>query len=267
MDPVAFHLGALTIRWYGVFFALGFLAGYQLVVWRGRRSPVGAERAGDLAVFAIIGGVLGARALYVAQNAAYFMPRPLEMLAIHKGGLVFYGGFIGAALALVGICRWRKIRVGDVGDVFAPALPLAHAFGRIGCLLNGCCFGIPWEGPGAVDYSGNAEVCYSQYRLGWSESATDPALPVFPVQLLDAVLNIVIMAVLLLFERRRPRRGALFPLYLILYTLMRFGVEFLRGDYAGGVGIFTPGQFVCLLLFPVAVVWFVRAQRRCGSEP
>ncbi len=251
MNPVALELGPLTIRWYGIFFALGFLAGYQMLQWRAKKSRIGADAAANLMFVGIIAGVAGARALYVIQNwESQFRGNLSEIFRIDHGGLVFYGGFIAASLALVCWCLWKKLPLGEAADLIAPALPLAHAFGRIGCLLNGCCYGRVTGGP-----------------LGWHYPhgliANDAA--VLPTQLFEALANLGIMAVLLLVERRLPRRGQLIALYVLFYAGMRFGMEFLRGDYPADqlfLGVFTPAQYVCLFLFPAGIaLWFFTSRR------
>ena len=273
MDPVAFHLGPLTIRWYGVFFALGFLAGYQLLVHRARRSSIGAERAANLTMLGMVAGVIGARLLYVIQNwAAEFRDNPAEIIRIDHGGLVFYGGFILGILVILVLSRVRRFPLGEFADLVAPALALAHAFGRVGCFLNGCCFGRVWNGFFAVTYPPGSQVMQTQYQQGLFppdlaakvlQYLHDPArsspvqcLPVFPVQLLESVTNLAILALLLLIEKHLPRRGQLFAVYLLLYAAGRFADEFMRGDYLEHIGGLTSAQIICLSLFPAAIGLF-----------
>lgn len=255
MDPVAFKIGSLSIHWYGICFSAGFLAGYELLRRRARRNGLGEDAAEMLALVAMIAGVVGARALYVLQNWEEFAAAPLDMVLINRGGLVFYGGFVAAATAILVTCHLRKLSIGAAGDAMAPALALGHAFGRLGCFLNGCCFGRVYEGLGAHQYPANGAVAavQAQQELIAATGGNLVPLPVFPVQLLEAGLNIAIVAVLLLAERRWRRRGILFPLYMVLYAVVRFSVEFLRGDYLSRVGGLTPAQLVCLVLFPVAL--------------
>ena len=253
MNPVAFHLGPLTIRWYGVFFALGFLAGYNLLQHRSRHGKIGQDGAANLTLIAMVAGVVGARILYVLQNLDEFRGRWGEAIRIDHGGLVFYGGFLLAALAVALFCRWRNYSLAEAGDLVAPALALAHGFGRIGCFLNGCCFGRVYDGALAFHYSAASDVLIAQKQLGWVEPAATACLPVFPVQLLDAVMDFAICAVLLMLAKRSSLRGRLFGVYLILYTVGRFGVEFLRGDYPSRPAGLTPAQWLCVFLLPVGI--------------
>jgi len=282
MNPIAIELGPLQIRWYGVFVALGFLAALTLLVRRAAKSGFGKENAADLALVAMVGGIVGARVLYVLQNLAYFRTRPLiEVVRVDHGGLVFYGGFIGACAAVAVFAKMRKRSPGEIADLAAPVLPLGHAIGRIGCFINGCCFGMPWAGTCAVRYPNvikaagrtmESDVFHVQSQKGVLEHGS--CAPVFPVQLLATFLNVVICVVLLLVEKRMKRRGQLFGVYMILYAAARFVVEFFRGDYLHSVLGLTPAQVVCLGLAPVGIATFVLAGRwgspvatRTAEEP
>lgn len=256
MDPIAFQLGPFTIRWYGVFAALGFLAGFALLHYRGKHRPIGGDRAADLAFLAIIGGLLGARILYVLQNWSFYSSRPLEIVRIDHGGLIFYGGFFGAALLVAVGSRLKGCELRDVADLFAPVLPLGHAFGRVGCFLNGCCFGRPWRGPGSVRYPAGSDVMAVQEELGVIEPAALACEPVFPVQLVAAAGNALICLLLLRMEGRLRHKGQLFALYVIGYAAFRFGTEFLRGDYLDRTWGLTFAQLFCIVLLPAGLIAF-----------
>jgi len=267
-DPVALQLGRLSIRWYGVFVASGFLAGYQLAQRRGRALGLGPQVAPDATLAAMLGGIVGARLLYVIQNwEEEFSLQPLEALAVWHGGLVFYGGFIGAVAAIVGWSWHKRWPLLTIGDMMAPALPLGHALGRIGCLLNGCCFGRPWAGAFGVVYPGMTAdgalngPLYVQRQLQWVQPGSSTCVPVFPIQAVDAAANVVLCLVLLAAGRRPGWRGQLFPLYLLGYTLLRFCVEFGRGDHLYRAGGLSSAQWLCLVLLGVALFWLAWNRR------
>ncbi|OGV76704.1 MAG: prolipoprotein diacylglyceryl transferase [Lentisphaerae bacterium RIFOXYB12_FULL_65_16] len=266
MDPVAFHLGSLTIRWYGVFVALGFLAGFLLAQARAGKLGLDSNVAADIVLAAMVGGILGARLLYVAQSWSEYRGQPLEIIRIDHGGLVFNGGVIGAMVALYGLCRIRSLSPRVVGDLLAPALPLGHALGRVGCYLNGCCFGHPYSGAGAVHYPAEGSVLYVQAQQHLVAAGATECLPVFPIQLVSAAVNLALCAILLYLGTRIKSRGLLFPLYLILFAVTRFCIEFGRGDYLDRVGPLTPAQAVCLVLLPAGITWFVVAWRSAGAR-
>ena len=215
----------------------------------------------------IIGGVIGARILYVLQNWSDFRIRPEEIIRIDHGGLVFYGGFFGAVLAVGLYCRWKKLPVDEVADLAAPVLPLAHAVGRIGCFLNGCCFGKPFSHFPHVQYLPGSDVQLVQHVKGLCPPDSAAPLPVFPIQLAASLSNLAIFALLMFLEKRVKRRGQLFALYMILYSLARFLIEFGRGDYLTYLGPFTPAQVVCLGLFPAGAALFVILGRRGRLKP
>jgi len=171
------------------------------------------------------------------------------------------------------VSRLRAWSLLEISDLFAPVLPLAHAIGRVGCFLNGCCFGVPWQGVAAVHYPstvcspGGGEpvsntVLLVQRYQGLLSPGGSECLPVFPVQLLAAFVNVGFCIGLLLLEPRLKRRGQLFACYLLLYSVGRFLTEFVRGDYLDTFGPFTPAQVICLLLFPCGLAWMLWTRRR-----
>ncbi len=268
MDPIAFTIGRLTIRWYGVFTALGFVAAYLLMLWRAPRHGISRDRISDFTFLAMVAGLVCARGLYVLQNWGYFGRNPGEIIRIDHGGQVFYGGFIGAVVAVAVLAKVKRVRLGSLADVFAPALPLGHALGRIGCFLNGCCFGRPFDGACAVHYHVPEyhATLEAQAELGQIASGAAQPLPVFPVQLLASFANLAICLFLLVVARRLKQPGRLFALYAMTYSAVRFSTEFLRGDYVAPPLGLTPAQWVGLGVFPVALVAFVwLGRRRCAT--
>lgn len=265
MDPVAFEIGSLAIRWYGVFVALGFVTGLLYVQHRAAKAGFGGERASNLVFLGLIGGLAGARLLYVALHWEYFSGTPLEILRLDHGGLVFYGGLIGGTLTLVAACLIRGIPMGRLADLLIPGLPLGHALGRIGCFLNGCCFGVVKDGCCTVQYDPGSQAAAVHAYRGLIDSVAQAPLPVLPVQLLASACNVGIFVFLLWIERRLRFRGQLLAVYLVAYGVSRFLVEFLRGDYLE-VGMLTPAQEVSMVLIPAGIIVFVIARRRANRQ-
>src|ERR1035441_3330547 len=145
MYPIAFQLGSLTIHWYGVMIALAFLAGLWTATRRARRENISAEKIADVTLWLMVGGIIGARFVYVTTYwRGEFASQPFsEVFMIQHGGLVYYGGFIGAATTGIIYILWEKMPLWKTLDVLAPSVALGSVFGRIGCLLNGCCYGRP----------------------------------------------------------------------------------------------------------------------------
>ena len=176
MHPIAFHLGSLTIRWYGVMVALAFVAGLWTAGRRGLLSGFNPEKIYDLGPWLILGGLVGARIFYVVEYwRESFAGLPVwEIFMIQHGGLVFYGGFIGAALAGIFYARRKQLPLWRLADVIAPSIALGSIFGRIGCLLNGCCYGRECSAPWAIHFPAGHET----YPFG-----------VHPPEIYDALLN------------------------------------------------------------------------------
>ncbi|MDT8390082.1 MAG: prolipoprotein diacylglyceryl transferase [Lentisphaeria bacterium] len=246
INPVAIQVGPLAIRWYGIFVALGFLGGYVLAIHRAKKRGVPAEAVSDVLFWTMAAGVTGARLFYVIQNwEEQFAGGPwLEVLRVDHGGLVFYGGFFGAMAAVTLLVKIKKLNIWTIGDILAPCVPLGQAFGRVGCLLNGCCHGHPCSGAFAM-----------RYPLHPAGSFT-----AFPIQAFYSLSNLSLVAFVLICEKIFGLRGRLFGLFMIGYGLNRFFLEFGRGDYGpdAGIGPFTPAQVLCLIVIPagVAVMWF-----------
>lgn len=251
MHPIAFKVGTLTIHWYGVMVALAFLAGVWTASRRALRAGIGGDKIADLAPWLIVGAIVGARLLYVVTYwREQFAGGPvLEIFMIHHGGLVFYGGLIGAALACVLYCRFKTLPLWTVADILAPSIALGNVFGRIGCLLNGCCFGRACELPWAIRYPATHESA---------------GLAVHPTPLYDALLNLALYAGLAWLFRRRQFNGQVFAAFLLGYALTRSTAEVFRGDYpeAHRYAGLTPAHLVSVGIFLAGLVlfWWLRRQ-------
>lgn len=252
MHPIAFKIGTWPIHWYGVLVAMGFLAGLWTASRRGPRYGLKPEHVGDAGPWLIVGALLGARSLYVATYwKESFAGQPwTEIFMVQNGGLVFYGGFIGASLALIIYCRVRSIPLWRLADAFAPSIPLGYAFGRIGCLMNGCCFGKQCSLPWAITYPRGHETFPRD-----AASAT----PVHPTQVYDSLLALGLYAVLAWLYRRKKFDGQIFAVYLICYAFIRSAVEHFRGDYTVDhiyAGFLTPAQLVSIGILTAGIVLF-----------
>jgi phosphatidylglycerol---prolipoprotein diacylglyceryl transferase len=255
MHKVAFDLGGLTIYWYGVLVAAGFLAGIWTASRRAPRSGIPGERVADLGPWLILGAIVGSRLLFVVSYwEEEFAGRPFwEVFMIRNGGLVFYGGFIGAALAHVLYCRWKRIPLWKMADVLAPSIALGYFFGRLGCLMNGCCYGAPCDLPWAI-----------RFPIGHE---TYPEA-VHPTQLYESFSGLLIYLGLAWGYKHKRFDGEVFGWYLVANAVVRFGVEFFRADYEvrylGGWA--TPAHLVALLVLGGGVA-LLRIQGRQRSLP
>jgi phosphatidylglycerol:prolipoprotein diacylglycerol transferase len=258
LDPVAVQIGPLPVRWYGLMYALGFLAAWWLGRIRARRPGAlfDARAVDDLVTWLILGLVLGARVGYVLfYEPSHFLDRPLDMLAIWKGGMSFHGGALGVALVCWLFARRTKKTLLDVGDLITPLAPPGLCAGRIGNFVNGELFGRPTDLP---------------WGMVFPQSGP---LPRHPSQLYEALLEGVALFVILWVYSGKPRpRGAVTGLFLLLYGLFRFGVEFAREPDAQlgfvALGWLTMGQLLCLPMIALGglLLWLARRPRPSGSS-
>lgn len=237
MKPILFSFGALHLYSYGLSIALGVLLSLFLMKRRALKEGVlKPEEVFDMAFGILVWGFLGARLFYVAQNLAYYAAEPLKIFAVWEGGLIFYGGAIAAFLGLGLMARKKKWPFWKILDFVVPYGALTHAFGRIGCFLNGCCFGKACELPWAVRF---------------------PELPyaVHPTQLYEAFYDLVLFAFLIQRGKRVRFEGEISLLYLLLYGMGRYAIEFLRepGDQcrSSRSGAFLPADIQQLSPFRV----------------
>lgn len=254
MHPTAFQIGAFTIHSYGVMVALAFLAGLWTASRRGLREKFHPEEILDLGPWLIGGGIVGARIFYVIEYwRESFAGGPLsEIFMIQHGGLVFYGGFFGAALAGIFFARRRKMPLWKTADVLAPSVALGSVFGRIGCLLNGCCYGRECSAPWAVHFPSGHET----YPFG-----------VHPTEIYDALLNFILYLALAWIFRRKKFDGQVFAVFLMAYAATRSFVEMFRGDYSAAHvhGGLTPAHLVSLGIFAAGAVLY-GVQSRCAAR-
>lgn len=251
MHPVLLRLGSLEIHTYGVLVALGFVAGISLAQYRARREGIPPERIGDLGVWLIVSAMLGAKLFHIIFFWNDFLAGWRESgLASVRAGFVFFGGFVGATLTGVLYARRKGLALAKLADVFAPALALGHAFGRLGCFFEGCCYGKTCSLPWAVKYPPPHLLAH---------------VPVHPTQLYEAAGNLAIFVWLAL--HRKKFDGEVWWLYMLAYGALRFVIEFFRGDYAARyLGIFSSAQFIAVILVVVALVGKFRMESRLQSR-
>lgn len=249
MHPIALELGALKIHWYGVLLAVGFLSGLWTAARRAPLTGLTPDKISDAGIWLIIGAVLGARILFVATYwRDSFAGEPFwEVFMIQKGGLVFYGGLIGAALACILFCRRHQLALWKVADVLAPSIALGYVFGRLGCLMNGCCFGRAGDLPWAIKFPAHPN------------GGPPAGVPLHPTQLYDSLLNLVLYLGLAWLYRRKKFDGQVFAAYLVCYAVTRSIVEVYRGDYseAHRHGDLTPAHLLSIGIFVAGAALFL----------
>ncbi len=245
--------------------ALGFLAGLLNWVLLGR--PIGRDFkfCSDLLFWIMVAGIVGARIAYVLSDLPYFLANPLRIVRIDEGGLVYFGGFLGAWLALYLFARSHRIPFFELADLVVTSLPLAHAFGRVGCFMNGCCHGTVTRCPLGVAYPARSGVWRHQLMTGLLQPEAGQSMPVHPVQLYESAFNLLLFGLLLLVWRSRRRAGLVGVVYLLVYPVGRFSIEFLRGDHRIRWAGLSVAQWVSIGLFIVGLVLW-RVLRRSGTR-
>lgn len=265
MHPDLFSIGFLHVKTYGCCMALGFFAAWQVLSHLCRLIGRPFEPLGNLVVSLMVSGVVGSRIAYVIEHwQAEFAAHPADIIRIDQGGLMFYGGFILAAAVFAGWCIVKKDRPLELGDLLCVAIPLGHAFGRIGCFFYGCCYGRLSDCAIAVAFPRGSPAWYEQLNAGLIASTAQKSLPVLPTQLFEAAANLLLFAVLFAFFRRFKRGTT--ALYLIGYALIRFGIEVLRGDPRAAVGPFSISQTISLALLAIGAMLACRSFCAAGKR-
>src|SRR6187401_2597353 len=244
MHPILFDLGPATIYTYGVLLASAYLLGLKLAMVRAQARGLDQARVLDLGIYIIISALVGAKLLLVVTDFRTFLSDPSELITLARSGGVFYGGLILA----VSVALWYIRRIGlplwTTCDVFAPGIALGHVVGRLGCLFAGCCYGKPTSVPWAITFTDP----FAATNVG-----TPLNVPLHPTQLYEAGAEGLILVLLLATESRgRQFPGRTFWLYMLLYAISRYVIEFYRGDPRGAVGAFSTSQFISMLLAPLA---------------
>jgi phosphatidylglycerol:prolipoprotein diacylglycerol transferase len=243
MHPVLFQWGPAALSTYTVFVSIAFFVGAGLWILQGRRLGWSIERMVHLSLVTALWGWVGARVLFVITQWERYLADPLRILRVWEGGVVFLGGFLAATAYLVWALPKQGIPRRKGLSAAAGAVAIAHAFGRLGCFFNGCCHGSRCEFPWAVTY----EHPYS--------AAQPLGVPLHPSQLYE-VLGLLILGACIMWSERRPNpkiQG--WRAYLLGYGLLRFCVEFTRGDgLRGAWGGLSTSQWLSLTLFLTALI-------------
>ena len=239
------YFGTITVYTYGVLLAAAYLLGLQLALTRAKARGLDSTRVMDLGIYIIISALVGAKLLLLVTNFQTFKANPAELFNLFREAGVFYGGLIVAVVVALFYIRRVGLPLWTTCDVFAPGIALGHVVGRFGCLFAGCCFGKPTNVPWAITFTDPFAAANVGTPLG---------VPLHPTQLYEAGAELLILVFLLATEKLgRKFAGRTFWLYMLLYAVSRYIIEFYRGDERGNVGPFSTSQFISLLLAPLAV--------------
>jgi len=250
MFPDLIDLGFLHLKTYGACMAAGFLVCWWLI-----ERLSGRKDLSNLLLSLMVSGVVGSRIAYVIEHwQAEFAAAPLRVIRVDQGGLMFYGGLILAVVSYFVWCAVKREHPLKLANLLCTVLPLGHAFGRIGCFFYGCCYGRDSDAWCAVTFPAGSPSWFEHGRK---------MVSVLPTQLFEAAALLALFAVLLALYRRARRFTA--GAYMMGYALIRFGMEYLRGDPRAAVGPFSISQTISLCLFALGAV-FVWCDLRAGSD-
>ena len=277
MHGIAFHLFGFPVHWYGILVATGFLASLVVLQYKRAYARMNSDQVVDLSIIVVVCGIVGARIAYVIQFFDQFRGDLWKIFRIDQGGLVFYGGFILAALVIFRYVRKHKLCIPRILDICAPAMAIGHGFGRIGCYIQGCCYGVPCKAFGTVYPPGTApaarypDVGSVLVNLQTIGKAAASSVPLLPVQLLESAGNFLLGAILLLLFRRIRRTGMIAVCYFFGYAVLRFVLEFFRGDHTDRILGMTRAQLIGLfVMIPVGIFcyfYFKKHGEDVNTEP
>ncbi|MDG1749477.1 MAG: prolipoprotein diacylglyceryl transferase [Porticoccaceae bacterium] len=253
IDPIAISIGPINIAWYGLSYALAFVVSYKLAIPKSQRpwSPIKQSQVEDLIVYGAFGVLLGGRLGYmIFYSLDRWMADPIEVFRLWNGGMSFHGGLLGVTLAILIFSRKHKIPFLGLADFVAPLIPTGLLFGRLANFVNQELYGRATDVPWAVIFPNDPE-----------------RLPRHPSQLYEAMLEGLILFIVINWYARKPRLyGEVAGLFLVLYGIFRFSIEFVRqpdAHLAGATVVFesftwmTRGQTLCIPMIMLGI-WFMR---------
>lgn len=257
MYPKLFSIGSFFIPTYGVLVALGFLAGLLMTMRLATRAGLSADKVTNLAVYCAIAGVLGAKLFMFLFDWSYYAQNPGEIFTMGtlQAAGVFHGGFIAALLVAFFYMRHHKLAVLPTMDIFAPGVAIGQAIGRLGCFAAGCCWGkecdLPWGVRFRSDFAAPVPL--------------DKTL--HPVQLYESFCNFLLFALLYRLSQRKHRPGQIIGLYLVIYSTVRFCVEFFRNHEQSLILNLSLTQWISLGLLALGAVILATVKSPSVSAP
>lgn len=233
-------IGPVTIHGYGLMIGIGVMVALLMGDFRAKKKGLNGDLIYGLTVATVILGFLAARILFILTEWSDFVKNPMAFIT--GSGFVVYGGIIGGILTIFGYCKWKKMDFLAYLDLMIPSVAIAQGFGRIGCFLAGCCYGKETDSILGVTFT-NSHYAPNHVKL-------------LPSQLFMSAGDFVLGAVLLWYASKNPTRGKTSMLYLMLYSIGRFLVEFTRNDNRGTIGAFSTSQFIGIFVFIAGAIMY-----------
>jgi len=255
INPVAFSVGALEIRWYGIMVLLAVIAIVVLALQEAKRLHINQEHIYNIAIWAIIGGVVFSRVFHIIDRWDYYMQHPAQIIGFE--GVAVYGAVFGVVLAIVVYCLVRKLNIWQVADSISPGALVGMAIGRVGCLLNGCCYGLPSDAFCSITYTNN----FSYGPLNTS---------VLPTQVFHIIWNMIAFGLIWAFRKKLRPRGTTFLIYLAVYAAGDLTIRFFRDGTPFLFGMQEAqviGILVLVITIPLMVYRVWKSRKAAVPEP
>lgn len=253
INPTIFTVGPLAVGWHGLFTALAVILAVLLTAKLAKRRGIAEDDIYSIAIWAVPGGIVGARLFHVIDKIDYYAANPLAIFALNEGGLSVFGALLGGALVGIVYAWYRGLPVARVADLTAPGMLIAQAVGRIGCTINGDAYGSRTTLPWGVIYTHEGAFVPREWILnGW---ASHPA-PVYEI-----LWDLLVLGIIWQFRGKIKQEGALFVSYLMLYSFGRFFISFVRMDSVVALGL-QQAQIISLLVLIIGAFILVYLYRR-----
>lgn len=241
MRIILFEIFGIQIKSYGLMIAIGIIVAASLFIKKGKKRGYNEDLLLNMIIFAVIGGILGGKGLFIITEIKDIIKEPSILLNFGYG-FVVYGAIGGGALAMYLYCRKKKWNILEMLDITVPGLAIAQGFGRIGCFLAGCCYGAQTDLP--------IGVVFPQGSLAPS------GIHVHPTQIYSSIFDFILGFFLLYYSKKKRVDGKVMGMYLIIYSIGRFLVEILRNDPRGSVGVLSTSQFIAIFTLVLGIIIF-----------
>lgn len=266
--PIPFTGSVIPVHSYGFMLAIAFFLGVFVARRRAKKEGIDPSIVSDLSIYVLCGGIVGARIFFVIQNFEGYKGHFIDVFKVYEGGLVFYGGLIGSTITFFVFAKKRELMLLKTMDIVFSSVALGLALGRIGCFLNGCCYGdvagsdlfCAVKFPKTLDDYGRIDgspVFLRHYHQGFVDLSESYSLPVHPTQIYSFVACLAIFFVLNVFWKYRKNDGDVMLLFGIIYSINRFCIEFLRDDNALLFDSLTISQNISIVFFLISITLFV----------
>jgi phosphatidylglycerol---prolipoprotein diacylglyceryl transferase len=263
VHPILFELpGGVPVYSYGAMLLLSFAVGWMLTLGLTEREGLDRARMEWCFIWTAIAAIVSARVLFVATNPSMFSSLG-QIFDLSNGGVVAYGGFLGGLLGSAVFCGWARVPLLTWGECAIPSLCTGLMITRVGCLLAGCDFGKPWDGPWAIQFPAGSPAFQQQVREGLLSADAVASLPVHPTQIYESLAGLLLLGLVWVVRRRRRAPGESLAAFAVAYAVLRYGIEIVRADpQRGRIGAFSTSQFIGLVTCAAGLALFAWLRSR-----